>query len=640
MMKPDKATVYEVFQLEKRYIVPLYQRPYVWKLEEHWAPLWDDIEAKAASLAMGEAAQAHFLGAIVLSQVKVGLRQIAASQVIDGQQRLTTLQVLLAAFRDVVGELTAKAPEGGVAETEAGKIFKMLAQITEHPNVLGADEDRYKVWPTNADRSQYQVVMSAKSRTAIDAKFPIQFTGKRKKTAVPGPRLVEAYRFFDARIRAFLGADPANRGFGEKDALLGLFEAVRRSLQLVVIDLDEDDDPQVIFETLNARGEALLPSDLIRNLVFTRAGKDGDALYESHWHQYDANQADGTPGFWKTKVKQGREVRPVLDLFFHSYLSCRSERVIPLGHLFDEFRRWWESQKTRTARELLEEVRRFSDAYRAFQEPERFKANDQRLATFVRRLRVLDTAMVYPALLFLVVEAEGRIQPTERDGMLVDLESFLVRRWICNVTTKNYNRLFIALLQRLREVKTLDRHTFRAHLAQWKGVDGWPEDKEFETAWLRDSAYGKLGSPGIQMVLGAIHETLLSSKQEKILLPSGLTVEHVMPQAWRNHWPSPPEVEVGSAQDENAAERRDRIIHTFGNLTLLTQALNSDVRDGAYEKKRPEITKQSLLLLNTYFQDATTWDETAILQRGQKLLDHAKKIWPSPPTPAPPAGSA
>lgn len=629
-MRPDKATVYEVFQLEKRYVVPLYQRPYVWKEDDNWAPLWEDVETKAHAMTASEAVSPHFLGAIVLSQARVGLRQIAASQVIDGQQRLTTLQVLLAAFRDAIGELSRGDGDDETKET-LGTIFKMLGQITEHPNVLGAKEDRFKVWPTNADRTAYEAVMTARSRAALDARFPVQYVGKRKKTAVPGPLLVEAYRFFEGRVRTFLTEAAATRASGVKDGALGLFEAIRHGLQLVVIDLEEGDDPQVIFETLNARGEPLLPSDLIRNVVFHGAGRDADALYEQHWHEFDRTASDGTAGFWKKDATQGREKRPVLDLFFHSYLTSRAEAVVPIGHLFGEFRAWWRRESARPIGEVLAELRRYGDAYRSFHEPGLLGPDDERLATFVRRLRILDTAMVYPVLLFLVVEAAERLDRTERDAMLVDLESFLVRRWICGVTAKNYNRFFPALVADLRREQRLNRQFLRARLARGSGVDRWPTDKEFEPVWHREPAYHRLGSPGVRMVLAAIHGALLSKKQERVEIPHELTVEHVMPLAWRNHWCPPPEGTLLSAGDESAQERRDRLLHAFGNLTLLTHELNSNVRDDAYVNKRPEITKQSLLLLNAYFQEIDSWDEDRILERSRLLLEHAKRIWPSPP---------
>jgi hypothetical protein len=622
-MKPDKATVYEIFQLEKRYVVPLYQRPYVWTREEQWEPLWKDIEDKAKTLLLGKTPAPHFLGAIVLSQIRVGIRQIAASLVIDGQQRLTTLQVFLAAFRDVVVQFSKAAVDEEATRTLA-TISRKLSDIVEHSDVLGASEDRFKVWPTNADRTAFESVMTAGSRPALDERFPIQFEGKRKKKAVPGPNLVETYRFFDEAIRTFVDQE----GHERKDTCLNLFGAISRCLQLVVIDLDEGDDPQVIFETLNARGEPLLASDLIRNLVFARAGGNADALYASHWKPFDEVRPDGRPGFWKQEVKVGRETRFRLDLFFQHFLSCRAEQVIPLTHLYREFRAWWQTESVRSANESLDEVRRFSDVYSSFFEPETIRSTDRRLSTIASRLLTLDTSTVYPLLLFLVVEMKGRIPPEERDQILTDLESFLVRRSVCNITSKNYNRFFSSLLTELRGTSALSANLFRSRLAVGSGVDRWPDDKDFENAWLRDPVYERLKSPGVQMVLRAIHDAMLTRKQEPIAIPA-LTVEHVMPSAWRNHWPAPAQTESATDQDETAEERRDRIIHSFGNLTILTQALNSGVRDSPFEDKRLEITK-SLLLLNAYFRDVTNWDETAILVRGRQLFEFAKTIWPRP----------
>jgi hypothetical protein len=619
-MKPDKATVYELFQLEKRYVVPLYQRPYVWTKKDQWEPLWDDIEAKASAILDDASPAPHFLGALVLSQSKVGTRQIAASQVIDGQQRLTTLQVFLAAFRDVLGECARECADSGTA---LSRIARKLDNVTRHDDVLGDVEEQFKVWPTNADREAFAAVMTARSLDSVNGRYPVAYEGKRKKKPLPGPSLVEAYRYFALVVRTFLGDSAQMLRAGE-----ALFEAIRHHLQLVVIDLEEGDDPQVIFETLNARGEPLLPSDLIRNLVFSRAAKAADTLYASHWQEFDRNEADGRTGFWKQKVKLGREERPRLDLFFQHFLSCRAEKMVPIAHLYQEFRAWWEQGKKHPVPALLDDIREYADAYRDFFQPDRFKPQDGRLATFVSRLAVLDTSTVYPLLLFLVVEQRERLGVAERDAMLVDLESFLVRRWICGITLKNYNRFFSQLLIKLRREPTVNATAFRALLASGSGVDEWPDDAAFEQAWLRTSAYERLKSAGVQMVLRAIHDGLLTRRQEGVSLPT-LSVEHVMPQAWRNHW-EPPASASGPDADETPDERRDRLIHTFGNLTLLTQSLNTEVRDGRYEKKRPEVTGNSLLLLNAYFQSIDGWDEQAILERGRALLGVASRIWPKP----------
>lgn len=272
-MQPHKKTLSELFDQQRLHVVPLFQRPYVWSKEKQWEPLWDDIADRA--LAVIEQKQAddrrplppHFLGAIVTSQVRTYGREIDKRDVIDGQQRLTTLQVLLAAFRDFMAEKDAS-------------LHDALVRLTQNAGVMANAEEQHKVWPTNADRSVFNSVMTAKSAEALSAEFPLV---RRKWQRKPDPRppLVEAYLFFHGAVTGFCSSAPDGAYFA--DGADALFEALRRHIQLVHIDLDDDDDPQVIFETLNARGEPLLPSDLIRNFLFlraTRQKKDVAEIYE------------------------------------------------------------------------------------------------------------------------------------------------------------------------------------------------------------------------------------------------------------------------------------------------------------------------------------------------------------------------
>lgn len=157
----------------------------------------------------------------------------------------------------------------------------------------------------------------------------------------------------------------------------------------------------------------------------------------------------------------------------------------------------------------------------------------------------------------------------------------------------------------------------------------WPDDKKFAKAWLEKPLYETLKPMRCSMLLDAVDRAMRTSKQEAVTINGKLTVEHVLPQQWAPPaWPEPP-VDA-SNDDETAIERRGRLLHPLGNLTLLTQELNSSVSNGPFAVKRPEIAKQSVLRLNTYFQDATTWDEAEIAKRGEKLLEHAKRIWPRP----------
>jgi hypothetical protein len=225
---------------------------------------------------------------------------------------------------------------------------------------------------------------------------------------------------------------------------------------------------------------------------------------------------------------------------------------------------------------------------------------------------------------------DNRIASGALEGIIVDLESFLVRRMICGRTIKNYNRLFLQIASELSDAAkasgAVDRAAFQKVLLGKTGeaVD-WPGDDEFRSAWLHQPAYDRLGSAKLEMVLLAVDRELRTQKGEKVSIDDELTIEHVMPQSWEEFWPLP-----AGPDAEKRGIARDVAGHTFGNLTLLTQKLNTAVSNGPYKDKRPEITLQSALRLNSYFQSVTAWDEAAIGARGQELFDEAAKVWPRP----------
>jgi hypothetical protein len=639
-MKSDDLPLFDLFQRQRRYVVPLFQRPYVWEQEEQWTPLWQDIMGRAEAVLDRDVSGSrsdrignHFLGAVVLNQIRVFGRQVDTVQVIDGQQRLTTLQLMIAAFRDLI------------ATTDEDRLCDDLQRLTENDGVRESEQERFKVWPTNADRRDFETSMSAGSVEELLERYPLQ-RRKYARKPDPRPRLVEAYLFFSQSVREFcfvpVDAPPAHEGEAESprvefsvDRAHALYAALRRHIQLVVIALEEDDDPQVIFETLNARGVSLLPSDPIKNFVFLRAtqqGKNADDLYASLWSEYDERPAEAAAGddkrFWKQMERQGRIRRPRLDLFIHHYVQYQSSQDFGIGRLYNAFRSWWEGTDSRDVADELRELRWHSDVFARLFVPE----GDSRIDVFATRLKALDTNTVYPVLLMLLVGGRDRIAPGDLDGIITDLESYLVRRMICDLGTKNYNRFFISLLQRLRGTESITRSLVQSFLLAPEGPAGeWPDDKKFRRAWIEKPVYETMKAARCSMVLSAIDQTLRSSKQEAITIDGPLTVEHVLPQGWEPPaWPEPPESETRSESDETAIERRGRLLHSLGNLTLLTQALNSSVSNGPYDEKRPEIASQSALRLNTYFQEALTWDEAVIQSRGRILFDHAKSIWPYP----------
>ncbi|MBK9751371.1 MAG: DUF262 domain-containing protein [Chloroflexi bacterium] len=614
-MKPEKLTVYQLFEKQQRYVVPLFQRPYVWEREQQWQPLWDDITYKADQIIERDSYDhdlgSHFLGAAVINELKTFGKQVRRYEIIDGQQRLTTLQILLVAFRNFLKKI-AYADEALLGD---------LARLTGNSGTRAEEVEKYKVWPTIADRSTYEAIFTATSPDDVQARIADGRAGS--------PRLAEAYGFFYAAIDEYVR-------FGENDdeiespeyaydsdmartRIEALMEALKRHLEIVIIELESGDDPQIIFETLNARGVPLLPSDLIRNFVFLEATnnrEDIEKLYTQYWLPYD-DYDRGLAAFWKEEEEQGRVKRPRIDLFIFHYLTLKTGQDIKITHLFQEFRRWW--QHTRKPNEpveaYLKDIARYSAVYHKLIT----MGGQSRLGVFIRRLEILQTSTLYPVLLYFYGERTD-IPPAELDGLLVDLESYLVRRVMCGLGAKNYNRNFLILLRDLRRAEKIDRTVLRDILAGFEGDAGlWPTDEQFKREWMHAQMYKRLARARLRMVLEALDLQLMTSKQERVHIDGELTIEHVYPQTPENGVWSPLEPPT--------------LVHTIGNLTLLTNALNSSISNGPFAAKRPEIVKQSSLRMNTYFQEMAgqpQWGAEHIAARGELLFNLACTIWPRP----------
>ena len=295
-MRSNTFTISDLFSSSRRYIVPIFQRPYVWDRERQWKPLWEDISDKTNQILDrtrdARYMRSHFLGAVVINQLPTFGRQVPAMEVIDGQQRITTLQILFVALRDFA------------KKTSASDITFTLTQLTENNMLREHEMERYKIWPTTTDRKLFEAVFTAGSPEALEKLYPL-VKMKHSKQFQPRPKLVEAYLYFYNEMSKYtqliefeeevepseadVGGAPIAPEYTESytspievndmvtvdiDRLYAIMQVLTKHLELVVIELEERDDPQVIFETLNARGEPLLPSDLIRNFVFLRAAQE------------------------------------------------------------------------------------------------------------------------------------------------------------------------------------------------------------------------------------------------------------------------------------------------------------------------------------------------------------------------------
>lgn len=622
-MKANAMSLLAIFEKKMRLEVPLFQRQYIWQQEQQWEPLWEDIERKFLEYVEGRKdAPVHFLGAMVLDQKQTPTTHVDKRQVIDGQQRLTTLQIFLAALRDFC---RAQACEELAKECES---FTLNKGMMANPEV-----DKFKVWPTQLDRQQFDDVISSLSREELEQRHPLV---KRKfhRHPDPRPRMVEAYLFFyNAISEFFLGSEtepPLYSDYPLSVRLEECFQALKNALQVVVIDLETGDDAQVIFETLNARGEPLLPADLLRNYIFLRAAQSQmsqDALYDKYWRRFDDE-------FWRTEVRQGRLKRSRSDLFLQHFLSSRQTVDIPMKQLYVEYKHWIETaQPFRNVEAELDTLSRQGEDFRRITTPQKSDV----LYPLSQFLDPFDVGTAYPLLLAFL---DHDVSDGELKDISVILESYLLRRAVCGLTTKNYNRVFLQVVKNLRESGFTAPELQRQLLSLTGESVLWPSDELFRTAWTHNHLYRALNNPKIVYILRRLSDAYMNAKVEALDVSNALSVEHILPQTWTPTWPLPSgatgmnseeleKAEIGDVRAE-ATRSRNALLQTIGNLTILTQSLNSTVSNSSWEVKKPALLQSSLLPINQQLYEVERWDEDAISYRSRELFVRALKIWPKP----------
>jgi hypothetical protein len=243
----------------------------------------------------------------------------------------------------------------------------------------------------------------------------------------------------------------------------------------------------------------------------------------------------------------------------------------------------------------------------------------------------------YPLLLHLMGQDLGGGQWLE---IAKSLESYLLRRAVCGMTSKNYNRVFLTLTRQLQG-EDAPADVVGRYLSELKGESTeWPSDQAFRTAWATRDAYRTLQNQKLVYILKRLNDAYLSPKAERISIEGPLSVEHILPQNWVENWPLPDgskgmtedQLQESQASDARAeaTHRRNSLLQTMGNLTILTQELNSAVSNSGWPTKKPVLLAASLLPINQKLQAVEHWDEAAIVTRSEELFAIAVNAWPGP----------
>lgn len=597
MRSPETQELYDIFNGRIQYVVPIYQRAYVWSEEENWAPLWDAIEDAADRYLEDPGAQGHathFLGAIVLEQLHSEPGGVDRRIVIDGQQRLTTLQAIFVAASEV-------ATEVGADDTA-----NELSELTLNQARAATGDLRFKVWPSKRNRVEFKSVIDPELSAAEN-----------------GRGIRGAFSFFKARFREWLNEEEQG-GPTPQQRVEALRVCLDSLLYVVSINLDESDNAQVIFETLNATGTDLTALELSKNALFLQAERetpDGvDALHEESWEPTFEKEGDD---YWEAEVRQGRLRRARSDLFLMHWLNMRlaPPKGVRATQLFETLRRdVLRGDEAPTMTEFIPELCADAQIMRSFDD---FEAGTPE-ALFFERLSAIDTTTLLPLALLLFRSEE--ITTERRRRALAVLESWLVRRAILRYTSKNYNGVLASLLGRVKaDLSAADDVIFEELRSADAATTLWPGDEEVRERLEHKEVYNYISRDKLRMLLEAVERDVRDpSKTEPIHVPAGLSIEHALPQEWESHWP----VDVNAPDLEAATEARSAHVHRLGNLTLVTQPLNSSLSNAPWDQKRAELKKRSVLLLNQHLCDEGSWTEDDIDLRGRDFADRIIRTWP------------
>ena len=578
----------DLFNFQISYRIPQFQRPYAWRVEQ-WDALWDDVRAIANRInapLTSEGLLPHFMGAIVLQDRndEVPFDEARRVLVVDGQQRLTTLQLFLKAMQNAFA----------FSLSDTGRAGQIDTLLLNDSNRTGNDNlNQTKIRQSNLlDQSEFQEVI----RNLMNDQRP--------------PRsIANAYKHFQGKITAWLNEDVANVHV-RADAL---YKAAIEYLKVATVTLDPGEKPHLIFEILNTRGETLMQADHIKNTVMYEANVvDDEQKARQLWGLFEDD-------WWRRSDGRGRDPQINIDRFLNHWMIMRTREDVTAHRVAAEFRGYIEKERP-GIEQLASDIKEAGLIYRSIEEN-----RQPGIEEFLRRIKIMEVGVVTPPLLWLYTQ---EISENERQRSVRALESYLVRRMLCNIRSMGLNRLFIELVKNLESNKgqRADEVVIQ-FLSRRQEVENrmWPDDRRVEDYLTTQSMPGNAARR--KMVFEAIEAEMRPAFAEPLGPTGRLTVEHLMPQGWKDgDWP----FRESTTNRDDAEQGRRESLNLIGNLTLATRELNSSMSNRSWENKRKALNNHSSLFLNKDLLDnaPAKWDEDAIEKSSSLLAKAIIRIWP------------
>jgi len=552
-MQVQQLPIYQFLEGSRKiFVVPVYQRDYAWT-RINCQKLWDDLVDLNNS-----DRNDHFLGTLVA--ISSGYDKYT---IIDGQQRLITASILLIALHTFLRNKNQKTVD------EDNLIEELLGfLINKRPN---EQDKRIRLKPNKQDKEHFESLLDNANNSNIKS------------------NIVNNYNFFCGKISS------------EALTPQQIFEAFRK-LTIVLINLDRgQDDPQLIFESLNSTGVDLTAGDLIRNyMLMDLEPREQERMYERYWVKIEKLTGD-------------------IEEFVRNYLIHKLKIWVKKDDIYPVFKKFSAKTFHREKEGILQDLLSFAEIYSCLMQIHNHPngaINEELL-----RLNRLGFTVCHPYLLDVLNELNSKnIDEETTKNVLIIVESYAFRKILVDNTTQGLNKLFVTLARDIKKEESWKEqyiNILNYILLEKRVSQRFPNNEEFENALINREIY-KLQSKNRSFLL----ESLENFKSAYPVNLDKLTVEHIMPQTLTRDWKN----KLG----ENWEEMHKKYLHTLGNLSLT--AKNAELSNSSFADKQQIDFQISRLKLNFKLDNLTIWNEEEILKRAKGLVGNAKYIWPYPET--------
>ena len=566
-MQPIYDTVYHFLGTDQHFTIPIFQRKYDWD-KTQCEQLFEDIMMVGQS-----SVETHFLGSIV--HIDDTFNIIPTYRVIDGQQRLTTLTLLISALAKFLKENTVE----DLDLTSEKLINKYLINRDEEGDL------KYKIRLNGYDNETLHYI--------------IDYAMSEQETFISNPNesknIRNNFKYFYNKIK--------------KDNAKTLFDGFLK-LYLIVIKLEHSDNPQLIFESLNYKGLSLNKSDLIRNYVLMGLKPhEQDTIYKDYWSEME---------------EIFKNIDYKFDKFIKDYLTTKENRIPVEKNLYNEFR--WYAQdffKKQTSTDKFENIKLLAkDIYKYAKYVEKFYVGEEKnedLKLAFKDMYELGTKVITPFFLHLYDDySNGLLTQSEFIEMVNITESYLFRRNVCDLNNQNLKTIFAGAYGKLDKNHYSD--SYQLLLVEEEDDRRFPKNTEFGNNFIKTNFYTK----SKRLTKYALRKLENFGHEKEPTNTEPYSIEHIMPQNpdLSKEW----QEELGYGWEEV----QEKYLHTIGNLTLT--GYNQKYSDSPFKTKRDMENgfKDSSIRLNKPLANLNSWNQSQIEKRASDLRRQAQKIWTYP----------